>query len=92
METVSHIQREIHGSLIPIDLDGLLGGVEYDSATVAVFQVGFQLLTEILFQLAIDIEVQFLQHLLAVHAFPFSKASELAQSSMSAVPTNTVLS
>jgi hypothetical protein len=54
METVFHIYREIHGSLIPINLDGLLGGVEHDSATVAVLEVSFQLPTQVLVEFAID--------------------------------------
>ena len=73
METVFYIYREIHGSLVPINLDGLLGGVEYDSATVAVLEVSFQLPTQVRVEFAVDIEVQFLQHLLAVHGLPFSK-------------------
>jgi hypothetical protein len=45
METIFHIYREIHGGLIPINLDGLLSGVKHDSATVAVLEVSFQLPT-----------------------------------------------
>ena len=90
METVSHVYREIHGSLIPINLDGLLGGVKYDSATVAVLEVSFQLPTQVLVEFAVDIEVQFLQHLLAVHGLPFSKGSESAQRFMSALPATVV--
>jgi hypothetical protein len=88
METVSHIYREIHGSLIPINLDGLLGGVEHDSAAVAVLEVSFQLPTQVLVEFAVDIEVQFLQHLLAVHGLPFSKGSESAQRFMSGLPAD----
>ena len=73
MKTVFHIYREIHGSLIPIDFDRLLGSVEHDSATIAVLEVRFQLPTQVLVEFAVDIEVQFLQHLLAVHGLPFSK-------------------
>jgi hypothetical protein len=44
MEAISDIGREIHGSLVPIELDGLSGGIEHDSATVAALEVSFQLL------------------------------------------------
>lgn len=67
METVSHIYREIHGSLIPVNLDSFLGGVEHDSTAVAILQVRFQLLAEIFFQFAVDIEIQFLQDLFTIH-------------------------
>ena len=91
METVSHIYREIHGSLIPINLDGLLGGVEHDSATVAVLEVSFQLQTQVFVKFAIDIEVQFLQYFLAVHGLSVAKGSELTQRSIRALPANTVV-
>jgi hypothetical protein len=74
METVSHVRWKIHGSLIPIDFDGLFGGVEHDSTTVAVLQVSFQLLAEVFFQFAVNIKVQLLQDFLTVHnRFPWER-------------------
>lgn len=67
METVSHIYREIHGSLIPVNLDSFLGGVEHDSAAVAILEVSFQLPTQVRVEFAVDIEIQFLQDFFTIH-------------------------
>jgi len=62
---------KLHGSLVPVELDGPLGSIQHDAAAVAVLQMRFQLLTEISFKFSVNVEIQFLQDSLAVHKFRF---------------------
>jgi hypothetical protein len=70
MQALPNTLRKFHWSLISIQLDGAFRSVQDNPATVTTSQVFLEALAKLFLKFTVNVKVQFLDHLFAVHLNP----------------------